>query len=89
VYNVCSGRGVRIADLLAELIALSGLQVEVKVDPARLRPLDVPALVGDPARLRAATGWTATTPLRETLRDLLDHWRERVGAAPAPAAGTN
>ena len=89
VYNVCSGRGVRIADLLEELIALSGLTVDVRVDKERLRPLDVPALVGDPARLTAATGWTATTPLRETLRDLLDHWRERVGVAPAPATGAS
>ena len=89
VYNVCSGRGVRIADLLAELIELSGLQVEVQVDAARLRPLDVPALVGDPARLRAATGWKAAIPLRDTLRDLLAHWRERVGAARVPAAGAS
>jgi hypothetical protein len=44
-------------------------------------------LVGDPSRLRAATGWEACTPLSRTLRDLLDHWRERVGAVPAPAPG--
>ena len=88
VYNVCSGRGVRMAELLHELVALSGLTVEIQVDPARLRPLDVPVLVGDPSRLRAATGWQASTPLRQTLSDLLDHWRERVGvAAPAPGAG--
>jgi GDP-4-dehydro-6-deoxy-D-mannose reductase len=89
VYNVCSGRGVRIAELLDELIALSGLKVDVHVDQARLRPLDVPVLIGDPARLQAATGWKASTPLRETLRDLLDHWRERVGATPAPATGAS
>jgi GDP-4-dehydro-6-deoxy-D-mannose reductase len=88
VYNVCSGRGVRLAELLDELVALSGLRVEIEVDPARLRSLDVPVLVGDPARLHAATGWQATTPLRQTLRDLLDHWRERVGVA-APAAGAS
>jgi GDP-4-dehydro-6-deoxy-D-mannose reductase len=87
VYNVCSGRGVRLADLLEELIALSGLKVEVRVDPGRLRPHDVPVLVGDPSRLRAATGWEAHTPLSVTLRDLLDHWRERVGAVPAPGPG--
>jgi GDP-4-dehydro-6-deoxy-D-mannose reductase len=87
VYNVCSGRGVRLRDLLEELIALSGLKVEVRVDPDRLRPHDVPVLVGDPSRLRAATGWEARTPLSRTLRDLLDHWRERMGVVPAPAPG--
>ena len=89
VYNVCSGRGVRLADLLDDLIALSGQRVEVSVDQTRLRRLDVPVLVGDPARLRAATGWSATTPLRDTLRDLLDHWRERVAVPSAPATGAS
>lgn len=87
VYNVCSGRGVKMTDLLEELVALSGLEVEIRVDPSRLRPLDVPVVVGDPSRLRAATGWHASIPLSRTLRDLLDHWRERVGVAPAPASG--
>lgn len=87
VYNVCSGRGVKMTDLLEELVALSGLDVEIRVDPSRLRPLDVPVVVGDPSRLRAATGWHASIPLSRTLRDLLDHWRERVGVAPAPASG--
>jgi GDP-4-dehydro-6-deoxy-D-mannose reductase len=50
----------------------------------RLRPHDVPVLVGDPSRLRAATGWEARTPLSHTLRDLLDHWRERMSVAPKP-----
>jgi GDP-4-dehydro-6-deoxy-D-mannose reductase len=85
VYNVCSGRGVRLADLLNRLIALSGLRVEVQVDAARLRPVDAPILVGDPGRLRAATGWEPTIPLDRTLRDLLDYWRARVGVRTAPA----
>jgi GDP-4-dehydro-6-deoxy-D-mannose reductase len=89
VYNVCSGRGVKMADLLEELVALSGLQVEIRVDPERLRPLDVPVLIGDPARLREATGWEAHIPLRQTLQDLLDHWRERVSVAAVPAPGAS
>jgi len=89
VYNVCSGHGVKMADLLEELVALSGLEVEIRADPSRLRPLDVPVVVGDPSRLRAATGWHASIPLRQTLRDLLDHWRERVGVASASAPGAS
>jgi GDP-4-dehydro-6-deoxy-D-mannose reductase len=80
VYNVCSGRGRPIRDLLELLLAASGARVEVRVDPARLRPSDVPVLVGDPARLRAATGWEPAIPLERTLRELLDDWRERIAA---------
>jgi GDP-4-dehydro-6-deoxy-D-mannose reductase len=78
VYNVCTGRGVRLSDLLDRLIALSRVRVEVAVDPARLRAADAPILIGDPSRLRAATGWEPKVPLERTLADLLDYWRERV-----------
>jgi GDP-4-dehydro-6-deoxy-D-mannose reductase len=85
-YNVCSGRGRTIRDLLDTLLAASRARVEVRVDPARLRPSDVPTQVGDPSRLRAATGWEPRTPLERTLADLLDDWRARVGTSgPAPA----
>ena len=85
VYNVCSGRGRRIGDLLDELLRASGVRVEIKVDPARLRPSDVPVLVGDPTRLRAATGWEPRIPFERTLGDLLADWRQRVSsAAPTP-----
>jgi GDP-4-dehydro-6-deoxy-D-mannose reductase len=84
VYNVCSGAGVRIRDVLQKLIEASGLDVEVRVDPERRRPSDIPVLVGDPGRLRAATSWQPRLRLEESLRDLLQYWRERVGA-PTPS----
>jgi GDP-4-dehydro-6-deoxy-D-mannose reductase len=68
------------------LIAILGLRVDVHVDASRLRPADAPALIGDPSRLRAATGWEPTIPLERTLGDLLDYWRERVGLKAAPAS---
>jgi GDP-4-dehydro-6-deoxy-D-mannose reductase len=86
VYNVCSGRGVRLRELLDRLIALSGRHVEVQVDAARFRPADAPILVGDPGRLRAATGWVPTIPLDRTLGDLLDYWRERIRLLATPAS---
>ena len=82
-YNVCSGRGRRIREVLDALLAASSARVELRVDPARLRPSDVPAQVGDPSRLRAATGWEPRIPLEETLSDLLSDWRARVAGVPA------
>jgi GDP-4-dehydro-6-deoxy-D-mannose reductase len=84
-YNVCSGRGRRIGELLEALLAASTARVEVRVDPARLRPADVPALVGDPSKLAAETGWQPRIPLEKTLGDLLDDWRARVRAGGVPA----
>ncbi len=84
-YNVCSGTGVRIGDLLERLIEIAGVEVDVQLDPERLRPADIPALVGDPSKLRAATGWSPRVGLDQTLRDLLDDWRERTRGVPQPA----
>jgi len=48
----------------------------------------VPAQVGDPRRLREATGWEPRLPLEQTLRDLLQDWRERLGSGVrAPSGG--
>jgi GDP-4-dehydro-6-deoxy-D-mannose reductase len=69
VYNVASGVGRRIRDLLDALIELAGTRCEIAVDPARVRPTD--AAVGDASRLRAATGWEPRVPWTETLRGLL------------------
>jgi GDP-4-dehydro-6-deoxy-D-mannose reductase len=81
VYNVCRGTGVRLREVLDTLIRLAGAQVELRQDPARLRPSDAPILVGDPGKLRRATGWVPRLPLETTLKDLLDHWRARLAPA--------
>ncbi len=81
VYNVCSGRGLRIRDVLERLLALANVSVTVAVDPERLRPSDVPSLVGDRSKLTAATGWEPLVPLDTTLMDLLNDWRARVSTA--------
>jgi GDP-4-dehydro-6-deoxy-D-mannose reductase len=71
VFNVCSGRGYRLGDVLAKLCALVGVQPEVRTDPTRLRPSDIRSLVGSRERLSRATGWTPKRSLDEMLRDLV------------------
>ena len=75
VYNVGSGRGRRIQELLDLLTGMSRVPVKVEEDPALLRPLDVPTLICDAGKLRQHTGWEAHVPLERTLSDLLDYWR--------------
>lgn len=88
VFNVTSGRGVRIADLLEGLVELARVDVKIEVDPARLRPLDVPVFHGCGERLAGLTGFRASVPLQDTLRDVLDGWRAvvRADAAGEPRA---
>jgi len=78
VYNICSGIGVRIKDMLDKLIALSNVDLEIKQDPTRLRPSDVELLIGSSEKFQKETGWKPEIPFDKTLKDLLDYWRERI-----------
>jgi GDP-4-dehydro-6-deoxy-D-mannose reductase len=77
-YNVASGKGTSIRELLDSLLAHTSIRPEVEVDQTRWRPADTS--IGSADRLAKTTGWAPTVPLAETLKHLLDRWREAVGA---------
>ncbi len=74
-YNVCSGRGVRVGEVLEGLLRLARKPVATETDPSRLRAVEVPVFVGSPRRLREALAWEAKIPLERTLADVLDDAR--------------
>ncbi|MFQ6014449.1 MAG: GDP-mannose 4,6-dehydratase [Anaerolineae bacterium] len=78
VYNIGSGVPRTIEFMLELLLSMSNVKVEVKQDPARLRPSDVKVLWADDSKFRKQTGWEPKIPFEQTMRDLLDYWRERV-----------
>jgi GDP-4-dehydro-6-deoxy-D-mannose reductase len=74
-YNVCRGEGVRFTEVVRRLVALARVSIRVQLDPTRLRPADVPWLVGDPSRIARDAGWRTEIPLERTLKDVLEEWR--------------
>ena len=79
VYNLCSGRSWAIQQVLDFLLDQSTVKgIQVKTDPARLRPSDVMVLEGDPSKMHKATGWKVEIPFERTLSELLDYWRRRI-----------
>jgi GDP-4-dehydro-6-deoxy-D-mannose reductase len=83
IYNLGSGRGTKIADALEHLRSLASRPVAVRVDPARMRPVDLPFLVADASELHAATGWEPSYSIEQTLADMLEGCRvSRVGVKP-------
>lgn len=78
-YNVASGFTYSIRELLNILLGLSEADIEARVDPDRLRPVDVPEIRGDASKLRRDTGWQPTITFEETLRDVLADCRQRLG----------
>jgi GDP-4-dehydro-6-deoxy-D-mannose reductase len=75
VYNICSGRGVAVAEIAKRLLDLADRPLRLLVDPDLVRSVDVPRLVGDASKLRAATGWQPEIDLEQTLRDVFDDAR--------------
>ncbi len=75
VYNVCSGEGHKMRDVLEQLLDLANVQITIKKDPSRLRPSDTPFLIGANEKLKEDTGWNPRIPLAQSLQDTLNYWR--------------
>jgi GDP-4-dehydro-6-deoxy-D-mannose reductase len=87
VYNVCRGEAVSIEEVARRLLAVAGLDLRIAVDPARVRPADIPELRGDASRLHAATGWVPEIPLDQTLADVVAYWQGRTAPASVAPGG--
>ncbi len=79
-YNVASGQARSIQFLLDTLLSFTDVEVQVTVDPHRLRPVDVPIVEGDATLLCEETGWETRIDFEQTLKDVLDDCRQRVTA---------
>lgn len=74
VYNVCSGGGHRVREVLEHLLMLANTPISVEPDASRMRPADEPVVIGDNTKL-AALGWLPRVPLPQTLEEVLAYWR--------------
>lgn len=84
IYNLGSGRGVKLADALRTLHDLARVEVEIHVDPARVRPIDQAFLVACSTKLQVETGWRTRYTIEQTLDDMLAHWRALIAAESNP-----
>jgi GDP-4-dehydro-6-deoxy-D-mannose reductase len=80
VFNVATGTAHSMASILERLLTLTTADIAIETDPGRLRPADIPLLVGSPRRLSETTGWRPTRSLDETLADVLDAARQGAGS---------
>jgi len=78
VYNIASGKGYAISQIVDMLKSLTKVNIRVEEDPSRMRPSDVPVLIGDSTKFKKKTGWKAEIPFEETLKNILDYWRNRI-----------
>ena len=73
-YNTCSGKGYRLSELLDIIVSLSSKKIKIVSDPSRLRPVDIPILIGSPEKLKKDTGWQPKIKIEQTLKDIYEYW---------------
>jgi len=79
-YNICSGKAYSMQEVLDKLLKLSSMDIKIEKDPERMRPSDVPILLGDNTKFMKATGWKPEIPFEQTLKDIMDYWREKINS---------
>jgi len=79
ILNVASGQSRRVGDVLHDLLRAAGITAEIQIDPARMRPSDIPIAAGDSGGLRAL-GWAPAILWAQTLADTLAYWRHKIVA---------
>ena len=75
VYNIGSGKSIKIQTILDILLNLATTKIKVEVDSDKLRPLDIPKIECDNSKIKDHTGWTIANDIHQTLKDTLDYWR--------------
>ena len=78
-YNVASGKGRRVEEILRFYLDNASVTIKATVDPTRLRRPDLPYFIGDASKLRRATGWKPRIGFERTLSDIFEDWKEKLG----------
>ena len=80
VYNIACGVRRSVAQMLELLLTMTDARIEVRQDPARLRPSDVKVLQGDSGKFRDLTGWNPQISFQQMMQDSLNWWRRRLAS---------
>ncbi len=78
VYNVCSGKGTSIEEILKLLMDIARLPIRHTIDEEKFRPIDVPVFIGSYEKIYQTVGWEPRLPLRQTLKDILEDWHQKI-----------
>lgn len=79
IYNVGSGKAISIEDMLEILMKNCNADIKVCIDKNRFRAIDTPVIVCDNKKMVQITGWKQSYCLEESLKDILEYWRNKIG----------
>jgi len=77
-YNTSGEKIYQMQELLDKILEITGIKVEVEIDPKLLRPTDEPIIYGDSTKLKEKTNWKQEIPIEQTLKDMIEFWRKKL-----------
>lgn len=78
IYNVCSGQGSSLIEIIEMFSTISGIKITTHTDPSLIRPNDIPKIIGSNQKLKIDTGWQRYYTLHQTLTDIFNYWKEQL-----------
>lgn len=76
IYNICSGKGVSLEDLIQLIAKQVGIEVTTKTDPKLIRPRDNEIIIGSPVKIESELGWHPEIDLYETIHDMIEYMEQ-------------
>ena len=83
-FNIAGEEAFKLTEVVDILLGFSEIDIKIEIDPNRLRPIDADYQMFDNTKIRNAIDWKPEIPVRQTLLDLLNHWREQISKGKIP-----
>ena len=80
IYNICSGKGSVLKDIILKMSELLGLQIKIEVDPKLIRPNENKKVIGSYKKINDELGWSPEIPIEKSLSDIIDYWQKKIGS---------
>lgn len=78
VYNICSGRGMQLKEVVAKMCEILQTEISMEVDPALIRPNENHKIIGSNQKIHTELGWQPAIPIEKSLSDIIGFWQERL-----------
>jgi GDPmannose 4,6-dehydratase len=83
-FNIAGEEAFKLTEIVDILLGFSTVDIEIMEDVQRLRPIDADYQMFDNTKIRNTIDWKPEIPVRQTLLDLLNHWRDEIGKGKIP-----
>ena len=78
VYNICSGNGIVLKDIVSKMSEILNLSVETKTNPALIRPNENKKVIGSYQKLKNEFGWQPEISIEKSLEDIINYWQNEI-----------